>query len=395
MDAQSSAPLQYSAQFAAPIVARYGSTSPEAPLIVLLHGRGSHELEIAALAQYLPTGPEYAAVRAPIAEGGGYAWFANRGIGRPVAESLAETMAWFRSWLDEVAPPGRPVVLVGFSGGAAFAGGLVLSDPQRFVGAAILLGTLPFDAGVRVEPGQLAHLPVMVAQGDDDQVIAAELLERTWSYLLEESGAPVVAVREAGGHAITATVVSELATWIATRLHHVAGREVTPVGLSGDAVWSTLVGGVLPVRAGLRPEVTWSIPQQQSTQNAPVDLQAAVFERATALGGVHVEPSQISVPGARAFALADSRGPDDAFLVPEVGEFAHLHPAYDGSLHLALPVDQAADVVAKGWGRLHMWAGTRLAPGFVLVFGPRTDGEVEVVAGIVAASHAYASGVQV
>ena len=40
------------------------------------------------LAPHLPQAPIYAAVRAPIAEGGGYAWFANRGIGRPVAESL-------------------------------------------------------------------------------------------------------------------------------------------------------------------------------------------------------------------------------------------------------------------------------------------------------------------
>ena len=60
---------------------------------------------------HLPARPSYAAVRAPIAEGGGYAWFANRGIGRPVAESLAATMAWFRGWLDDVAPdraPGGP-----------------------------------------------------------------------------------------------------------------------------------------------------------------------------------------------------------------------------------------------------------------------------------------------
>ena len=43
--------------------------------------------------------------------------------------SLEATMRWFRGWLDAVAPAGRPVVLVGFSGGAAFAGGLVLTDP--------------------------------------------------------------------------------------------------------------------------------------------------------------------------------------------------------------------------------------------------------------------------
>ncbi|NUO36724.1 MAG: serine esterase, partial [Dermatophilaceae bacterium] len=82
-----------STSFAPPAVAYAGSDDPHAPLVVLLHGRGSHEREIISLAAHLPRGATYAAVRAPIAEGGGYAWFANRGIGRPVAESLADTMS--------------------------------------------------------------------------------------------------------------------------------------------------------------------------------------------------------------------------------------------------------------------------------------------------------------
>ena len=83
--------------FADPVIAWRGSTDPHAPLVVLLHGRGSSEADIVGLADHLPGGAAYAAVRAPIAEGGGYAWFVNRGIGRPVAESLADTMAWFRA----------------------------------------------------------------------------------------------------------------------------------------------------------------------------------------------------------------------------------------------------------------------------------------------------------
>jgi phospholipase/carboxylesterase len=96
--------------------------------------------------------PAYAAVRAPIAEGGDYAWFANRGIGRPVAESLTDTMSWFHAWLDGVH------------------------------------GTLPFDAGVPTDPNRLAGLPVLVAQGDQDAVIPRELLDRTWDYLVGDSG---------------------------------------------------------------------------------------------------------------------------------------------------------------------------------------------------------------
>ncbi len=116
-------------------------------------------------------------------------------------------MGWFRTWLDDAAPSGRPVLLVGFSGGAAFAGGLVLDDPSRYVGAAILYGTLPFDAGLDTDTGRLANLPVFVAQGDGDHVIPRELLDRTWDYLLAESGAPTIAQRQPGGHQLTAETV--------------------------------------------------------------------------------------------------------------------------------------------------------------------------------------------
>jgi phospholipase/carboxylesterase len=202
------------AEFAAPQVRWLGSQDPQAPVFVLLHGRGADEAGIIGLAGHLPDGPSYAAVRAPIAEGGGFAWFANRGIGRPVAASLAATMGWFRTWLDEVAASPRPVVLVGFSGGAAFAGGLLLADPTRYAGVAVLHGTLPFDAGVPVTPDRLAGLPVLVAHGVDDHVIPRDLLDRTWQYLHAESGAVVTGVHSQSGHALTADAVRELDAWL-------------------------------------------------------------------------------------------------------------------------------------------------------------------------------------
>lgn len=206
--------------FPEPVVLRRGSADPGAPVVVLLHGRGADEASIVGIVDHLPTGPSYVAVRAPIAEGGGYAWFANRGIGRPVAASLAETMAWFRTWLDAEHPAGtdgrggRPAVLVGFSGGAAFAGGLVLAHPGRFAGAAILHGTLPFDAGVPVTPGRLAGVPVFVAQGDADTVIPRELLDATWTYLAGDAGSVTTTWRDAGGHGVSAGAVAALGEWL-------------------------------------------------------------------------------------------------------------------------------------------------------------------------------------
>ncbi|MFJ4625986.1 luciferase family protein [Streptomyces sp. NPDC088847] len=380
--------------FGAPIAVTRGDAV--APLVVLLHGRGSRETEIMALADALPPELAYAAVRAPIAEGPGFAWFANRGIGRPVPESLRAAMRWFNAWLDGVAPPGRPVLLVGFSGGAAFAGGLVLDNPDRFAGAAILYGTLPFDAGVPTETARLAGMPVFVAQGEHDHVIPRELLDRTWQYLTEESGAPTVARRDPVGHTLAPGALVGLAGWLAERAGYIArhgfpGREpARRPALSEEPILCE----ELPDRAGPRPRVSVTIPQQQLTDNAPPELQEKLFARLSALVGVDTGPSAISVPGARGFTLtpATASGPAQAFLVPRAREFAHLHPGHDGSLHVALPASLAADVIRHGWATAHPLAGIRLTPGMVLVYGPRDEHELDVVTAIVSASHAWATG---
>jgi phospholipase/carboxylesterase len=373
-----------------PVVLAAGSTDPAAPLVVLLHGRGSNERDIIELAAHLPQNAGYVAVRAPIAEGPGFAWFANRGIGRPLAESLRRNMDWFTGWLDTYTSVDREVILVGFSGGAAFAGGLVLDEPSRYCAAAILYGTLPFDAGVPVTAGRLAGIPVFVAQGEQDTVIPRELLDATWQYLTNPSGSPAWATRYPGGHGISAAALSDLAGWLQWRLgyldQHGHGSEVS-------APWPGLSGGVLPERDGPRPQVSTKTPQEQLTQNSPPALQQELYARLSCLPGVVTRPSAISVPGARAFTLADGSGPQDAFLVPQAGEFAHLHPNHDGSLHVALPPAMATDVVAKGWGVAHPLAGLRVTPGMVMVFGPRTSHELDVVAAIVGFSHDWADGI--
>ncbi|HET9079621.1 MAG TPA: hypothetical protein VFO01_03780 [Trebonia sp.] len=212
--------------FPPPVVAWRGVDDGKRPLVVLLHGRGSDETDIIALADHLPARPVYAAPRAPIAEGVGYAWFANRGIGRPLAKSLHDTLSWFRAWLDQVASTRRPVVLVGFSGGGAFAGGLILDDPGRYAGAAILYGTLPFDAGVPTTPHRLAGTAVLVVHGDADAVIPRDLLERTWTYLHGDAGATTTGVRDPGGHGLSPASLGDLRSWLEGLLP--AQREVAP-----------------------------------------------------------------------------------------------------------------------------------------------------------------------
>lgn len=146
-----------------------------------------------------------------------------------------------------------------------------------------------------------------------------------------------------------------------------------------------------PHRAGPRPRTTPTNPHTQLEQNAPAELQEKVAEFMFGLQCVDEVPSRISVPGARAMWLHDSchAGPRNAFMVGR--EFCHLHPEYDGSLHLNLPDDVLDVAVEKGWAEPHPLAARGLIPrNVVMVYGPRDDDELEVVKALIAASHAFA-----
>ena len=150
----------------------------------------------------------------------------------------------------------------------------------------------------------------------------------------------------------------------------------------------------LPQRRGDRPTTTTTFPHKQLDQQ-PDDptVRDELARRATALEGVVVRDSVISVPGARALVVADHRsvGPDAAFLRGR--EFAHFHPDPDWSLHLALP-DPVADIaIDRGWAELHLIARTEELPGsVVMVYAPRDGDEAEAVWTLLRASHEFATG---
>ena len=161
-----------------PVVVTRGSTDPDSPLVVLLHGRGSDEQAIIGLADLLPEGAAYAAVRAPIAEGGGFAWFANRGIGRPIAESLDATITWFRGWLDESRPPGAGPCPRRLQRRRGRRGRTAARRPSALRRRRDPLRHDPVRRRPRHRPRRLAGTPVFVAHGDTDQVIPLHLQQR-------------------------------------------------------------------------------------------------------------------------------------------------------------------------------------------------------------------------
>ena len=77
----------------------------------------------------------------------------------------------------------------------------------------------------------------------------------------------------------------------------------------------------------------------------------------------------------------------------EPPEIAHLHGT-DGSLHLTLHQSDAAAVMNAGWGERHPLAGRTLPQGYIMVYAPRGEKELDVVMEIVRAGAWWVAGVE-
>jgi hypothetical protein len=74
-------------------------------------------------------------------------------------------------------------------------------------------------------------------------------------------------------------------------------------------------------------------------------------------------------------------------------EFAHVHPAHDGSMHLMLPLEVARELIGKGWGELHPMAEAGYIPAnAVMAYAPRGSAEIDTLMGILRISWDFACG---
>ena len=149
----------------------------------------------------------------------------------------------------------------------------------------------------------------------------------------------------------------------------------------------------LPPRAGLQPQTTPCAPHEQVSQNPDAQMHQSFKERAFNFPFIIRRHSMISVPGAEALCMHPdhAHGCTESFMIGN--EFAHVHPAYDGSMHLMLPLECTEELFAKGWGEPHPMAATGMIPKTaVIVFAPRDKGEIETALKILGTSYEFASG---
>jgi phospholipase/carboxylesterase len=181
------------------------------PLLVLMHGLGSHEGDLFGMAPGLPLEPVIASVRAPLPEGAGWSWFPRTTPGNPEPTGVDEAAAAVLAWLDSI--EFASVSLLGFSQGGAMALQLLRHAPQRFTAAVNLSGflapgELPGDAELAVR-----RPPVFWGRGAADPIIPDAAIARTEAWLPAHADA-TIRIYEGLGHSVSTQELGDLAAFL-------------------------------------------------------------------------------------------------------------------------------------------------------------------------------------
>ena len=188
----------------------------------------------------------------------------------------------------------------------------------------------------------------------------------------------------------TAVVVACVLMVSACSQQEPAATVVEPLN-ADDA--SEVVGGqsALPVRVGPVRETTGSVPHVQLNSMTDPAIDEELRRRAFLLPDVENVPSTVSLPGARGLWLADDVTLTRPDVLPGGREFAHIHP--DGSLHMWLPLERAAEVQETHWRELHPWVDRdAFWNGVVIVFTPETVEELDVTLELLVDSYNFVTG---
>ncbi|TFD46533.1 phospholipase [Cryobacterium frigoriphilum] len=164
-----------------------GADQVDRPLLIIMHGYGSHEGDLFSLAPHLPLEPVIAALRAPLPAPlpvtDGWAWFPINEPGSPDPATVDTAVTAVLAWLDMLPQQPTSVGLLGFSQGGAMALELLRVAPERFSFAVNLSGFVA-TATQAGDKTLVEHpLPVFWGRGTADTVIPPSAIDRTQAWL--------------------------------------------------------------------------------------------------------------------------------------------------------------------------------------------------------------------
>jgi len=191
-------------------------------LLLLLHGVGSSEADMAELGRSLADRYRVILPRGPLLFGpGGFGWFEVRFTAQgPLINSRQAEASRLRlgqlvaSLQAQWAIPPTRTVVAGFSQGGIMSAGLALTQPGRVAGFGLLSGRiLPEIRSQLAPPGELAGLSAFVSHGREDGTLPAAWAERSRVWL-QELGVPHQFHLYAAGHELTPDMVADFRIWL-------------------------------------------------------------------------------------------------------------------------------------------------------------------------------------
>lgn len=200
---------------------REPAVTQPASLLVLLHGVGGNETNLASLAARVAPDTLVVLARGPLEPGvGQYAWFrvaftaGGPQIVASEADASRQALIRFVAQLQAahgVAPD--CTVIAGFSQGGIIGASVGLTSPESVRGFAVLSGRiLPELEPMLASRGQLARVHALIAHGRDDDKLPVAWAERADAWL-EQLGVPHELRLYPGGHGIGEEMARDFIEW--------------------------------------------------------------------------------------------------------------------------------------------------------------------------------------
>lgn len=193
-----------------------------APVIVLLHGRGSNRFDLLGLRDGLPSEailvtPEAPFPGEPWGYGPGSAWYRYLGTDRPDPDTFRESLDAVEELLGLL--PGAlpiqpgPIALGGFSQGGTTSIGYALTHPGTVPCVVNFSGFLPSHPDVQATPETVAGTRFFWGHGQQDPAIPFAMAKKGRG-LLEEAGAHLTVRDDPIGHWISPAELAVASRWL-------------------------------------------------------------------------------------------------------------------------------------------------------------------------------------
>ena len=208
------------------------SAAARPPMLLLLHGVGSHEGDLMGLAPYLDPRFFIISARAPVVLGPGmYGWFEVQldpytpRINPEQAEASRLTLIRFiPEACQAYGTDPRRVFLMGFSQGAIMSLSVLLTRPDLIAGVVAMSGRILPEVLPRMAPPEaMRDIPVLVVHGTQDPVLPVHHGRAIRDRL---SALPVaLTYREYEmAHQVTEESLADIAAWLRERLDRAGGQ---------------------------------------------------------------------------------------------------------------------------------------------------------------------------